>query len=93
MNRDQHIVKILRPPDRPGLLRSRRFGVLLHHIKLPTVALTVTVVLATGCSSTGAGFSARLLSPVPTNQQAANFAGDGSYQPARSPVFSDYLGG
>jgi hypothetical protein len=58
------------------------------------VALGTTVVLATGCSSTGTGFNARLISPVPTNQQAANLEDDNWYQPSLSPGFaSDLFGG
>jgi hypothetical protein len=43
----------------------------LDHIRrpaLPAVMLAVAVVLAAGCSSTGAGFNARLISPMSNNQ-------------------------
>ena len=54
---------------------------------LLAVALGATVVFATGCSSTGTGFDARLISPVPNNQQATNSEDDNWYQPSRSPGF------
>jgi hypothetical protein len=53
-----------------------------------------TIVLATGCSSTGTAFTARLISPVPTNPQPTHFDDDNWYQPSRSPGFdSDLFGG
>jgi hypothetical protein len=64
-------------------------GAFLDHIMraaLPGVMLAVAVVLATGCSSTGVGFNARLISPMPNNQQATN-SEDDRYQPSRSPGF------
>ena len=67
----------------------------LNEIKqsaLLAVTLGVIVVLAAGCSSTGSGLNARLISPIATDQQDANSEGDGSYQPARSPVYSDLFG-
>ena len=78
-------------------LGSHCSGIILVHIRraaLLAVALGTTVVLATGCSSTGTGMNARLISPVPTNQQAANFEDDNWYQPSLSPGFdSDLFGG
>ncbi len=80
-----------------SLIRSQCFGALWEHVSragLLSVALGTTVVLATGCSSTGTGNNARLISPVPTNQQAANFEDDNWYQPSLSPGFdSDLFGG
>ena len=73
---------------------SRAFWDHIRRAALLAVALGTTVVLATGCSSTGTGFNARLISPVPTNQQAANFEGENWYQPSLSPGFdSDLFGG
>jgi len=54
---------------------------------LLAVGLAAIVVLATGCSSTGTGFSERLISPVPNSQQATNSENYGRYQPPRSPGF------
>jgi hypothetical protein len=92
---------ILKPPcflGNPRLLGSNRAGAFLHHIRwaaLPAVMLAVVVLLATGCSSTGAGFNARLISPIPTDLRTPNSEDDGSYPPARSPALSDFgfLGG
>jgi len=55
--------------------------------------LAAAVVPATGCSSTGVGFNARLPSPILTNRKASNSEDDGAYQPAQSPAFSDFFGG
>jgi hypothetical protein len=55
--------------------------------------LAVAVVLATGCSSTGAGFNAGLISPIPNNQQATNSEDDNWYQPSQSPGFDPDLFG
>ena len=96
MKMNQHIVKAVRPSSSGGLLSEHCSGILEHirKAKLLAVALGVIVVLATGCSSTGTGFNARLISPVPTNQQASNAEDDSWYQPSRSPGFDpDLFGG
>ena len=72
---------------------SRAFWDHIRRAALLAVALGTTVVLATGCSSTGTGFNARLMSPVPNNQQAANSEADNWYQPSRSPGFDPDLFG
>ena len=73
---------------------SRAFWDHIRRAALLAVALGTTVVLATGCSSTGTGFNARLISPVPNNQQAATFEDDNWYQPSLNPGFdSDLFGG
>ena len=78
-------------------ISSHCSGAFWNHTTRPAllaIALWTTVVLATGCSSTGTGISARLISPVPANQQAANFEDDNWYQTALSPGFdSDLFGG
>ena len=78
-------------------ISSHCSGAWWDHIRraaLLAVALGATVVLATGCSSTGTGMNARLISPVPTNQQAADFEDGNWYQPSLSPGFdSDLFGG
>ena len=80
-----------------SLISSHCSGAFWNHIRRPAllaVALGTTVVLATGCSSTGTGMNARLISPVPTSQQAANFEEANWYQPSLSPGFdSDLFGG
>jgi hypothetical protein len=93
MNIYQHIIKMSCPSGNPRLPGSHGSGKFLNQIKLPAAILSVAVVLATGCSSTGTGFSVRLISPIPTNQQASNSEDRDSDQPARSPAFSDLFGG
>jgi len=93
MKSKHHIVKTASPPDNAKLLRSHYSSVFMDHIELPAVMLAVAVLLSTGCSSTGHRFNARLISPMPTNQQAWSSEDDRWYQPSRSPAFSDFLGG
>jgi hypothetical protein len=83
-------------PVHASLLRSHSSRAIVVHIRraaLLAVALGMTVVLATGCSSMGTGFNARLISPVPTNQQATSFEEGNWYQPSRSPGFDSDLFG
>jgi hypothetical protein len=84
-------------PIRARLITCHCSGAFWNDIRraaFVAVALGTTVVLATGCSSTGAGINTRLISPVPTNQQAANLEQDNWYQPSLSPGFdSDLFGG
>jgi hypothetical protein len=81
----------------PNWISSHCCGGLLDYIRraaLLAAAIGTTAVLATGCSSTGTRIQARLISPVPANQQAANFENDDSYRPSLSPGFdSDLFGG
>jgi hypothetical protein len=83
-------------PNHASTIGSHCSGALWDHIRrtaLLAVALGTTA-LVTGCSSMGTGFNARLISPVPTNQQAAHFEDDNWYQPSLSPGFdSDLFGG
>ena len=91
-----HIVKLVCLSSSDSLLTDHCSGVFLKQITqsaLLAVVLGVTVVLATGCSSTGNGFNARIISPVTTNQQASDSEKNDWYQPARSPAFSDLFGG
>jgi hypothetical protein len=79
----------LRPEHCSGV-----FGKHIERAALLAVALGATVVLATGCSSTGTGFDARLISPVPNKQPATHSEDDSWYQPPRSPGFDpDLFGG
>ena len=93
MNIYQYTINTSSPSGNPKLLGSHRAGKFLNQIKLLAAIVSVAVVLVTGCSSTGTGFSARLISPVPTNQQASNSEDGASDQPARSPAFGDLFGG
>jgi hypothetical protein len=84
-------------PTRGGaLLPDHCSGVFVNRIEragLLAVALAAIAVLATGCSSTRTGFSERLISPVPNNQQATNSEDDSWYQTPRSPGFDPDLRG
>jgi hypothetical protein len=96
MKINQYLVKTPCPSSSGTLLPDHRFGVSAKHIEraaLLAVALGATVFLATGCSSTGTGFDARLTSPVPNNQQAMNSEDDNWDQPSRSPGFDSDLFG
>lgn len=92
---NQHIVNTA-PPSSIGSLRAGYCSrVLLHYVgraELLAVVLGVTVALATGCSSTGTGMNARLVSPVLTTQRNSDPQDDGWYQPPRSPGFDDLFG-
>jgi hypothetical protein len=90
-----YIVKSAYRSSGGSLLTDHCSGAFLNEIKrcaLLTVMLGIIVVLVTGCSSTGTGFSARLISPISINQQDANAEDDETQQPAGSPAFSDFLG-
>ena len=96
MKINQYLVKTARPSSSGTLLPDHCFGVFGKHIEraaLLAAALGATVVLATGCSSTGAGYNARLISPVPNNQQGTNSEDDNWYQPSRSLGFDRDLFG
>jgi hypothetical protein len=59
---------------------------------LPVVMLAVAVVLETGCSSTGAGFSPLMIrGPLPAVQQSSGLEEYGWNQPPRSPAFNDLV--
>jgi hypothetical protein len=96
MKINQSLVQTVGFSSRATLLLDYYAGVFAKHIErdaLLAVALGATVVLATGCSSTGAGLDARLITPVPNNQQATNSGDDNWYQPSRSPGFDPDLFG
>jgi len=96
MKMNKYVVKTT-CPIYTRLISSHCSGALWDHVRrapLLAVALGIIVVLATGCSSTGTGINARLISPVPSNQQASNFDDDNWYRPPLSPGFdSDLFGG
>ena len=96
MEINQSLVRTAGPSSRTTLLPDHCAGLFAKQIEraaLLAVALGATVVLATGCSSTGTGFDARLISPVPNNQQATNSEDDNWSQPSRSPGFDPDLFG
>jgi hypothetical protein len=88
MQMNQHIV-LTCPLDNARLLRSHCSGAFWDHIRR---AALPAVVLATGCSSTGAGFSPLLIrGPLPAAQQRSELEENGWNQPPRSPAFNDLL--
>ena len=79
MKINQSLVQKAGPSSRAALLPDHCAGVFVKQIErapLLAAALGATVVLATGGSSTGTGFDARLISPARSNQQAANSEDD-----------------
>ena len=95
MKMNLYIVKSAYRLSGGRLLTDHCSGAFLNEIKrsaLLTVMLGAIVVLATGCSSTGTGFNASLISPIATHQQDANAEDDETQQPTGSPAFSDFLG-
>jgi hypothetical protein len=82
-------------PSSGTLLTCRCSGAFVDEVRRSAfliVILSVIVVLATGCSTTRTGSSARLISLIPVSHQNANSEDDSAYQPVRSPAFSDLLG-
>jgi len=64
----------------------------IHEVAI--LAVGATLVLVTGCESTGnTGFAARLISPVADHQPPANPVNDIRRWPARSPAFDPDLFG
>src|ERR1700678_1074323 len=96
MKINQSLMGTAGPSNRSSLLLGHCAGVFAKQIDraaLLVVALLTIVVLTTGCSSTGTGFGARMISPVHSNQQAANSEDVNWYQPSRSPEFDPDLFG
>ena len=97
-NKTKHLLDAKsRTPAEPGLKDSVIVSVvslapsMRERGALLAMAPGATVVLATGCSSTGSGFGARLINPVRNNQSAINSEDDSGYQPPRSPGFDSDL--
>ena len=96
MKINQSLLRTAGPSSRATLLPDHCAGLFVKQIErvaLLAVALGATVVLETGCSSTGTAFDARLIGPIPSNQQVANSENDNWYQPSRSPEFDPNLFG
>jgi hypothetical protein len=95
MKMNKYIVKMTCSPENYMLLRSYCSGAFLDHIRraaLPAVMVAVAVVLETGCSSTGAGFSPLLIrGPLPAVQQSSGLEENGWNQPPRRPAFNDLV--
>jgi len=89
------IVKTAHRSSGGSLLTGPCSGAFVNEVKRSAflvIILSVIVVLATGCSSMGTGSNVSLLTSVPIKQREANPAGDGRYQPVRSPAFNDLFG-
>jgi hypothetical protein len=90
MKINQSLMGTAGPSNRASLRLGHCAGVFAKQIEraaLLVVAHLTNVVLTTGCPSTGTGFGARMMSPVHSNQQAANSENGDWYQPSRSPEF------
>ena len=95
MRINSDLAKTACPSSSGTLLPEHCSGLFVNRIEragLLAVALAAIVVLAAGCSSTGTGFSERLISPVPNNQQATHSEDDSWYQTPRSPGFDPDFG-
>jgi hypothetical protein len=96
MKINKYLMKTADPSTSSTLLPEHCSWLLVNRVEragLLAVTLAAIVVLATGCSSTGTGFSERLISPVQNNRQAIHFEDDSDYQPPRSPAFDpDFFG-
>jgi hypothetical protein len=95
MQSNQHIEKTALPWSNARMLNDRCSGFFFNDMgraALLAVIFGVVVMLATGCSSTGTGISARLVSPVLATQGNSDWQDDGWYQPSRSPGFHDETG-
>jgi hypothetical protein len=90
-----HRIRLISRSSNGTRLADHCSGAFLNEITrgaLLTVVLAISVVLATGCTSTGKGFSARLISPATSDQRATDVEENYTYEPARSPAFSDFFG-
>ena len=95
MKMNPHIVTTPCPSGNRRLRGSHCSGAFGDHIRraaLPAVMLAVAVVLETGCSSTGAGFSPFLIrGTLPAAQQSSRLEENGWNQPPRRPAFNDLV--
>src|SRR5262245_63532491 len=80
-----------------SILTHRCSGLYLQNIgrcALLAVSFGLSAMLATGCSSTGEGFHARLTGSALTTRHVAESEDSGGHQPTRSPAFDpDLFGG
>ena len=95
MRMNKYIVNTPCFPDTARLISghcSRAFRDHIRRAALPAVMLAVAVVLETGCSSTGAGFSPFLIrGTLPAAQQRSRLEENGWNQPPRRPAFNDLV--
>ena len=88
---------VIFPTCNDSIFTHRCSGLYLYNIgrsALLAVALGLSAMLATGCSSTGERFQARLTGSTPTTPRVREPEDNGGYQPTRSPAFDpDLFGG
>jgi len=95
MKPNKHLAQTFAFSGPGGLLTNHRSGFFSDEISraaILTIVLGIIAVLATSCTSTAGGFSTRLITPVANDHSPADAVNNDSYQPARSPAFSDLLG-
>jgi hypothetical protein len=88
---------VISPTCNDSILTLHCPGLYLQNIGrcvLLAVALGLIAMFATGCSSTGEGFQARLTGSAPTTRHVTESEDNDGYQPTRSPGFDlDLFGG
>ena len=88
---------VISPTCNDGILTHPCSGLYLQNIgrcALVAVAIGLSAMLATGCSSTEEGFQTRLTGSAPTTRRVTESEDNGGYQPTRSPAFDpDLFGG
>jgi hypothetical protein len=85
----KHTIRLISRSSIGTRLADHCSGAFLNEI---TRGALLTVVLATGCTSTGKGFSARLISPATSDQRASDVEENYTYGPARSQHLAIFLG-
>ena len=65
----------------------------LRRTVLLAITISVAIVLAAGCSSTGTTFSSRMIVPIANENRKTAVEGNDFYEPEHSPDFEDLLGG
>src|SRR5262249_40928512 len=80
-----------------SIFTHRCWGLYFQNIgrcALLAVGFGLSAMLATGCSSTGESFQARVTGSAPTTRHVTESEDNGGYQPTRSPAFDpDLFGG
>jgi hypothetical protein len=92
---NQHIETMVCPRSSAKVLKDRYPDYFFNGMRRgPLLAMVfgIIIVIATGCSSTGAVVKAGLIAPATNNQQGTDSQEDGWYHPPRSPGFNDLTG-
>src|SRR5215469_17377450 len=88
---------VIFPTCNDSIFTHRCSGLYFHNFgrsALLAVALGLSAMLATGCSTTGERFQARMTGSAPTTPRVREPEDNGRYQPTRSPAFDpDLFGG